>query len=645
MKRSLFCTLRIALIAIIPALLSCGKSNSEPTKPKDVAVTSVTLNQVSIELKVGESVQLTATIQPSNATSKTITWSSSNSAVASIANGLLTAIGEGTATITASAGGKSANCNVTVKQNVVTVQSIELNKTSLPLTKGSSETLIATVKPDNATDKSVIWSSVDSQIATVDQNGKVTAISNGTTKILATAGEKSAQCEVIVTVPVESLVIEPDELSIDLGQSGSLSAIIKPDDATDKTIKWESKNSNIATVTNEGLVSGVSLGETTITATCGNITAECKIKIIDPLEKPIPFVDESLKTRLVAFYDTNHDNELSFKEASAVKEFTNIPDLFGPDESEKPFTSFNEFKYFTGIESLPYHCFSKWNSLTGISLPTSLNKIVLGAFNGTNSANLENLYVESLEQLLSIDYVQPSGFSVAGPAGILLHGYLYISGQKINKLVIPSGTKIIKSYTCQGLKISEVDLPESLISIGDYAFSYCGFESLVLPQKIESIGSYAFRDFYNLKSVKLSNGIKDLGAYAFYECVSLSEVELPNNLSIIPSGLFHSSGIKSITIPEGYEKIESYAFYDCNKLNEIILPKSLNEISYYAFANNNSLTKITCHAITPPILPSSKIYFNLQNQNLKIYVPAASVNSYKEAQGWKEYADRIQAIE
>ena len=109
----------------------------------------------------------------------------------------MTAVAEGTATITAKAGEKTATCTVTVKKKVISVTSITLSKTALTLTEGDTETLTATVKPDNATDKSVTWSSSNPSVATVD-NGKVTAVAEGTATITAKAGEKTATCTVRV---------------------------------------------------------------------------------------------------------------------------------------------------------------------------------------------------------------------------------------------------------------------------------------------------------------------------------------------------------------------------------------------------------------------------------------------------------------
>ena len=159
-------------------------------------------------LDVGKSDTLTATVEPEKATNKNVTWESSNTSVATVDNGgKVTAVAPGTATITATAAdgsGEKATCSVTVHAAAVSVTGVSLNKTELTLTEGNSETLTATVEPDNATNQNVTWSSSDGAVATVDANGNVTAVGEGNTTITATAADgsgKSATCAVTVEKP------------------------------------------------------------------------------------------------------------------------------------------------------------------------------------------------------------------------------------------------------------------------------------------------------------------------------------------------------------------------------------------------------------------------------------------------------------
>lgn len=164
----------------------------------DIAVTGVGLTQNTLALEIGDDATLTATINPSNATDKSITWSSSNPSVATVNNGKVTAVGTGNATITATAGGKSASCTVTVSEANVAVTGVTLSQTTLTLNPNGSATLTATVNPANATEQAVTWSSSNPSVAAVN-NGKVTAVGAGSATVTATAGSKSASCAVTVS--------------------------------------------------------------------------------------------------------------------------------------------------------------------------------------------------------------------------------------------------------------------------------------------------------------------------------------------------------------------------------------------------------------------------------------------------------------
>ena len=266
----------LTVLLVLMALLACDKN----TREQEIIVSSVSLSQTTVEMLIGETVQLTATILPSNASDKSVTWTSSKQSVAAISNnGLITAIAEGQSTITASSGGKSATCLVTVSKGVVAVTSVSLNRTELVLIKGQSETLIATVKPDDATDKTVIWSISNTAIATIDSNGKVTAVAGGDATITAKAGNQLATCSLTVTVPVESISLDKESITLEEGNSTTLIATVKPNDATDKTVAWSSSNTSIVTVDQSGKVIAVNEGSATITAKAGEKRATCSVTV------------------------------------------------------------------------------------------------------------------------------------------------------------------------------------------------------------------------------------------------------------------------------------------------------------------------------------------------------------------------------
>ena len=169
-----------------------------------INVTDVSLNKFALSLAIGGSERLTATVAPENATNKAVAWSSSNEAIASVSvQGTVTAVSEGSAiiTVTTQDSDKTASCEVTVLSSIINVTNVTLNKSDLSLIVGGNERLTATVEPDNATNKAVTWNSGNTAVATVDNNGLVTAIAAGTTFITVTTqdGNKTAVCVVTVT--------------------------------------------------------------------------------------------------------------------------------------------------------------------------------------------------------------------------------------------------------------------------------------------------------------------------------------------------------------------------------------------------------------------------------------------------------------
>ena len=174
-------------------------------KDHETDVKTITLDKTNISLVIGSTEQLTATISPSNATNKTITWSTNNSSIATVENGLVRAVAVGSAIITATtSNGITATCNVTVIATNVSVTSVSLNKTTSSIEIGNIETLTATISPSNATNKNVTWHSNSTSIATVSSTGDVTAISPGQATITVTTedGNHTASCIFTVTRPI-----------------------------------------------------------------------------------------------------------------------------------------------------------------------------------------------------------------------------------------------------------------------------------------------------------------------------------------------------------------------------------------------------------------------------------------------------------
>ncbi|MDO5394888.1 MAG: Ig-like domain-containing protein [Bacteroidales bacterium] len=233
-----------------------------------IPVSTITLNSASEAAYIGETLTLAATVHPENATDKSLIWTSSNTSVATVTkNGKIIPLSAGQTVIKATANdghGANATCTVRILQHV---GSVDLDHKALTLNIGASRQLKATVSPDNASDKTVTWSSSDTRVATVDNNGLVKAISRGSARITATSkeGNKTAACEVEVRQFVEKIVIDKPTASLNIGESLQLTAAINPADADNKTIKWSISDPSIASVSQNGLVQGVTPGSATIT--------------------------------------------------------------------------------------------------------------------------------------------------------------------------------------------------------------------------------------------------------------------------------------------------------------------------------------------------------------------------------------------
>ena len=256
-------------------------------REKVISVTGVSLNTSSLTMTEGDTQTLTATVSPSNATDKSVTWSSNNTSIATVSSsGVVTAKSPGTATITVRTndGGKTATCTVTVKAKVIPVTGISLNTSSMTMKVGETKALSATVTPSNATDKTVTWKSSNTSVATVDSNGKVTGKSAGSATISATAGSFTANCSVTVVVPVVSVSLNKTELTLEKGKNATLTATINPSNATDKTVTWKSSNTAIAMVDQTGKVTAIEVGSAVITVTTndGSKTATCSVTVKEP---------------------------------------------------------------------------------------------------------------------------------------------------------------------------------------------------------------------------------------------------------------------------------------------------------------------------------------------------------------------------
>lgn len=265
---------------------------------------SISLDKTELKLTPGKTDKLTLALNPTDTTDTVQpVWSSDNEASVSVdQDGNVTANKFGTATITVTAGGKTATCTVTVEN--INVNAVELDRDKLSLTAGSSFTLSAEILPEGVTQQyTVSWSSDNSDVATVDNNGKVTAVKAGaaiiTCKVETASGSFTDTCEIDVPVKgITSVSLSKEKLNVIIGETGKLDYSVAPDDNTAQNIQavFSSDNTDVVTVDNDGNINAIGIGKAIITVTVNELyTDTCEISVVHREVEKLTINKKSLK--------------------------------------------------------------------------------------------------------------------------------------------------------------------------------------------------------------------------------------------------------------------------------------------------------------------------------------------------------------
>ncbi|MCR5004751.1 MAG: Ig-like domain-containing protein, partial [Clostridiales bacterium] len=268
----------LAFWLILTLLVGTGSlyaEEGEPQEPEEaiaaeeeavpVYAETITADSESLELHAGDQKQIQVTLQPEGAEDE-LEWSSSDESVAFVSqDGTVTAVGSGTTVITAK--GETAKAEITVTVPKQKVEKITLSAATLKIPKGKKSALQAEISPDDAENQEVIWSSSNTDVATIDSIGQITAKEAGTTTITATAvdGGATATCEVTVTIPATKIVLDATKGTKGVKETFTLKPTLSPSNTTDR-VKWSSSDKAIATVSKNGKVTPKKAGSCTITA-------------------------------------------------------------------------------------------------------------------------------------------------------------------------------------------------------------------------------------------------------------------------------------------------------------------------------------------------------------------------------------------
>ena len=248
-------------------------STNKPNKK--IEVTGINLNKTSLTINENEKYKLYATVEPKNATNKNITWTTNNSSIINVTNdGTITGLKEGEATVVAKTNnGKVASATIKVIKKKIPVNKIESSNTNLTIVEQEERYLKADVKPSNATNPNLKWTSSNNDVATVDSNGLVHGIKKGTTTINCTSISnpnitikfKITVIEENKKINVTSVKLNKTKTEIYVGNKEKIKADVKPSNATNKEVIWISSNPKVATVDSNGNIYGKSIGTTDIT--------------------------------------------------------------------------------------------------------------------------------------------------------------------------------------------------------------------------------------------------------------------------------------------------------------------------------------------------------------------------------------------
>ena len=600
-------------------------------KAKTVSVTEVTLDRAELTLTERETETLTATVRPDNADNKKVTWSSDKTEVATVdGDGRVTAVkaGEAVVTVTTEDGGKTATCRVTVKAKAVGVTEVTLDKTELTLTEGETETLTATVKPDNADNRKVKWSSDKTDVATVDGTGKVTAVKPGEAVVTVTTedGGKTATCAVTVkakAVNVTDVTLDKTELTLTEGETETLTATVRPDNADNRKVTWSSDKTGVATVDGAGKVTAVKAGEAVITVTTedGGKTATCKVTV---KAKVVPVTGVEVNPWAVTL-SVSGTSKLSYTIRPADATNQNVK-----WESDNPSVATVDSDGNVRAVSAGV---AKVSAVTEDGGFRSGCTVTVKEF--SSGFEVGGLFYKTAEGY-SMDFVEVTGNQGGGKysGDVVVPGTVEYDG--ITYTVKGVGNRAFEG--CGDLR--KVTISEGIYKIGAYAFCYCeNLERVILPSTLEYIDNLnrVFTGCSKLEIITTAprEGQEDyyyLYDEALYMHINREKREI---LSWIPE---KKTG--TVVIKEGTTKIADYSIYLTN-VDKIVIPESVKSIDINTFVSCktplvlelNWKTKEDVDEITTSA-PSS-FFFNGTNRSaVKVTVPKGTKSYYESHWLW-----------
>lgn len=303
------------------------------------------------------------------------------------------------------------------------------------------------------------------------------------------------------------------------------------------------------------------------------------------------------------------------------------------------------------VTEIPANAFASCKNITDITLPDGVTQIGDRAFD--LCSKLTNIsFSEGLTSIGKYAFNQCSLKTIKLPNSLTsIEKGAFMMCLNLTDIIFSDGLETIGEQAfsyCYGL--TEISLPESITTIGDYAFIYCNnLFKVTVPNNITYLGKTVFGACYNLSSFSGQYTTSDHrclivnGRLAAFAPKGLTEYTIPDGVTTIGDNVFFGcTNLTRITIPHGVETIAFQAFRECSGITEITIPESVTTVKEGAFCTCKSLTTVYCKPIVPPAL---EVNIFSESPIGVIHVPQASVEGYKSADGWSEYANRIEGYD
>lgn len=549
-----------------------------------VDVEDIVLNKEQIEFdSVGEEEKLEATIYPENATDKSVKWSSDNTAVATVKDGVVTATGEGETKITATTeGGKKAECIVKVKEQPAGILTVE------NVSGKQGETVSVAIKLEQnpgiiAARLKIDYDAQALTLAKVEDGGILGEHTFGNDlkanpyTVLWENGTVSENITATGTLAVMTFKIN-EEASEGLHE---IKVSYDPEEV------YNVKLRNVKFTVNNGAVT-VSKADTIVQqGTCGtNVTwtldKEGKLTVTGTGDmknydyvKAVPWYQYADQIKSIVV-----ENGVTSVGAYAFYGLKNMTAITLPN----------------GVKTIGGYAFKNCTALTDIKLPSTLTKLGESAFYGCSKMpqiqipeGVYTVWAYTFKNCTSLQEV------ILPQTLIKLDEAAFYGCSSLKQINIPKEVSIIGIYCFKNCSsLSSIQLPESMTAVREAAFYGTAISEITIPDKVKTIGRYAFKNCVNLQKIQLPKNLEKIEESAFYANTGLTQIDLPDIVKTIGNYAFRRcSGLQSVQFSEQLQTIGESAFYGCGSIEEIVLPDNVININGYAFKGCTSLKNVT----------------------------------------------------